>query len=79
MTSLDEEFVFTEDYTYPPFFDWNLAENENGLQFTSFSENGFAKFIKEKFLNEMVLMRKYYLMRDYVDFRFIIHKSKSFK
>ena len=75
----DEEFIFTEEYTSPPFFDWNKAENENGLLFVSFSENGFEKFIKEKFLTEMIQMRKYYLMRDYVDFRFIIHKSKSFK
>jgi hypothetical protein len=79
MNSLEEDFIFTKEYTYPPFFDWNIAENENGLMFVSFAENGFAKFIKEKFLTEMVQMRKSFLMRDYVDFRFIIHKSKSFK
>jgi hypothetical protein len=75
----DEEFIFTEDFTNPPFYDWNMAENENGLVFTLFSENGFEKFINEKLVNEMIQMRKYYIMREYVNFRFMIHKSKSFK
>jgi len=75
----DQEFIFTEEYTNPPFYDWNKAENENGLVFTIFSENGFDNFIKEKLLNEMIMMRKYYIIRDYLNFRFLIHKSKSFK
>ncbi len=77
--SQDEEFIFTEDYTNPPFFDWNKAEKENGVVFAVFAENGFERFITEKFLIDLIEMRKYYIMRDYVNFRFMIHKSKSFK
>ena len=75
----DGEFFFTEEFTNPPYYDWKMAENENGLVFTIFSENGFENFINEKLLNEMIMMRKYYIIRDYFNFRFMIHKSKSFK
>ena len=75
-----EDYQFTQDYVNPPYFDWEKAETEYGLEFYKFSIDGFSSFIKEKFLDELITLRKSYIKRDFEKVRFCIHKYKgSFK
>jgi hypothetical protein len=74
-----DNYIFTEVYTSPPFFDWKVAEEEYGA-FGAILKDGFESFIHEKFNLELIALRKCYITRDYLGIRFWIHKYKgSFK
>ena len=76
----EEEFVYTSIYTNKPFFDWKLAKVDFGLDFEIIGDNGFETFFQEKFIEDYIELRKSYIKRDFLGFRFIAHKFKgSFK
>jgi hypothetical protein len=79
-SSDDDEFRFTEIHVNKPFYDWEMAEADHGLVFVAISHEGFDGFVREKFLNDLICVRRSYIMRDYTALRFWIHKFKgSFK
>jgi hypothetical protein len=76
----EKTFEFSPIYVNKPFFDWKTAEEEFGLVFNIFSENGFENFIQEKFLGDLFYLRKCFILRDYMGIRFVLHKFRgSFK
>jgi hypothetical protein len=59
------------------FFNFNDAIENYGFDFNTFMSDGFAKFIKETFIDNFINFRKAYIMRDYPQLKFYAHKFKG--
>ena len=60
-----------------PYFDFIFAEEELGFNFADFAKNHFYEFLRSIYLVDLIAMRKAYIMRNYVQVRFLAHKFKS--
>lgn len=58
-------------------FNFYEAIETYGFDFDSFAENNFEKFIETTFLNDFMIFRKGYLLRDFLQVRFYAHKFKG--
>ena len=60
-----------------PFYNFIYAEEELGFSFTDFSKNNFSEFLQSCFINDLIRLRKFYILRNMTEVRFIAHKLKS--
>lgn len=58
-------------------YNFDEAIETYGFDFESFAENNFEKFIETTFLNDFIIFRKSYLIRDFLQVRFYAHKFKG--
>jgi hypothetical protein len=59
-----------------PFFDFRKADEEYGI-YDIVSDNGFEKFITEKFLTDLIELREFNINKNYEELRKRAHKLKS--
>ena len=60
-----------------PYFNFIYAEEELGFNFSNFAKNDFAEFLNTSYAIDLINLRKYYLIRNFSEVRFLSHKFKS--
>ena len=60
-----------------PYFNFLHAEEELGFLFSDFAKNNFGEFIQTCYVVDLINLRKSYIMRNFVQVRFLAHKFKS--
>lgn len=60
-----------------PYFDFNLAIEDYGLDFQEFSADGFSAFLEETYLDNFIQLRKNFINKDFSKVRFYAHKFKG--
>ena len=72
----DDDDKPLEHLTDLPYFDLNEAIISFGLDFESFKEDNFISFI-DNLIIDYVVLRKNYILKDFVKVRGIAHKFKG--
>ena len=75
----DDEFNFNFDkkhLTCLPFFDIDMAIEEIGLDFESFSSNNYDEFLLT-YIQKYAETRKYFIRRDFYNFKRGVHAVKN--
>jgi len=60
-----------------PYFNFAHAEEEHGFSFQDFAKNNFGEFLQKCYVEDFINMRKFYIMRNLRDVRFLVHRLKS--
>lgn len=60
----------------PPYFDFLYAIDESGFDFEEFMTDNFKDFVKE-YIENYTKVRKYYILRDYINFKRASHSLKG--
>ena len=60
-----------------PYYNFLQAEEELGFSFADFSKNDFADFLNTCYVNDFIILRRNFIMRNFTTVRFLLHKFKS--
>jgi hypothetical protein len=70
-------YPFTDLHTNLPFYDFQHAEKKLGVDFESFSEEGFKDFLEEKYLKTLPDLRRNYFKKDLKQIKDLTHSIKG--
>lgn len=78
----NKELVFSDEFKQKnfvnlPYYNFIYAEEELGFSFSDFAKNNFSDFLTNCYINDLINLRKHYIMRNMSQVRFIAHKFKS--